>query len=78
LFVTKLTLTYVKTDSYHLQLHSLNHFHFTLLRVMSVDSEVKSTGMVQYHAAFFTILLDPTLDQDLPLNPNTNFKCANP
>jgi len=55
LFVTKLTLTFVKTDSYHLQLHSLNHFYFTLLRVMNVDSEVRSTGMVAccvvYHSA---------------------------
>jgi len=31
-----------------------------------------------YHTAFFTILLDLTPDQDLPLNPNTNFKFANP
>jgi len=32
-FVTNLTLTFMKTDSYHLKLHSLNHFHFTFLRV---------------------------------------------
>jgi len=55
LFVTKLTLTFMKTDSYNLKLHSLNHFHFTLLRVMNVDSEVRSTGMVPrcifYHFA---------------------------
>ena len=46
-FVTKLTLTFMKTDSCHLKLHSLIHFHFTLLRVMNVDSEVRSPGMVQ-------------------------------
>ena len=55
LFVTKLTLTIVKTDLYHLQLHPLSHVYFTLLRVMNVDSEVRSPGMVPrcvvYHFA---------------------------
>ena len=52
LFVTRFILTFMKTDSCNLKLHSLIHFYFTLLRVMNVDSEVRSIGMVP-HCVFY-------------------------